>query len=222
MKKLIALAFIALTGYTTNAQRLDVGANFLFGAPMGDYTFGDNDLSLPLAPGAGTGVNLDVNYWFNDAMSVGIEAGFIGFADNNVNLDGEPAKTAISAIPFSAKFQYYFLENAFRPYVGLGVGYQIVNREITQEFGNLTYEISWNQNGILISPRVGALYQLSDLIAINLNVQYNVLMNSVDGDLEVTTDAFGQKETETFEDIKGDATNYLGINVGVVFSLFNK
>jgi len=65
------------------------------------------------------------------------------------------------------------------------------------------------------------MYQLTEALAVNLCIQYNLVMNSVDGDLELTYDyANGTSETDKIPS-KMDATNYLGINLGVVFNLTN-
>ena len=221
MKKLFVLAGAALVGLTMNAQRLDVGVNLMTGLPMGDYNFGDATDQTSIAPGFGIGGGIEANYWFTDAFSAGLEVGFISFGENEIDIDGEMIKSSGQVIPIIAKAEYHFLDDAFRPFVGVGVGYGMVSREFSQDFFGTTLTGSWSQNGLIISPRAGVLYQVSDMIAINLSLQYNLLMNSVDGDLELTLEADGDSETETIPDMKVDATNYLGINVGVLFTLFD-
>jgi hypothetical protein len=96
----------------------------------------------------------------------------------------------------------------------------MMSREFTFDFFGEA-KASWDQNGLIISPRAGMLYLVSDLIAINLSIQYNLMMNSVDGDLEMTVEMGGMSETDISEDMMVDATNYLGINLGVMFTLFD-
>lgn len=225
MKKLIVLAGVALVGLSMNAQRLDIGANLMLGLPMGDYNFGDADDQTSMPPGLGLGGGIEANYWFNDAFSAGLEVGFISFGENEIDDEGLIFHTSGQFIPIIVKGDYHFLDDAFRPFVGLGIGYGVVSREWTikeEDFlldGDFTS--SWNQSGVIISPRAGALYQVSDIIAINLSIQYNLMMNEVDGDLEITSDYLGDSDTETTPDWKIDATNYLGINVGVLFTLLD-
>ena len=221
MKKLFVLVGAALVGLSMNAQRFDVGVNLMTGMPMGDYNFGDANGQESIAPGFGLGGGIEANYWFNDAFSAGLEVGFISFGENEIDIDGEMIKSSGQIIPIIAKAEYHFLDDAFRPFVGVGVGYGMVSREFSQDFFGTTLTASWSQNGLIISPRAGVLYQVSDMIAINLSLQYNLLMNSVDGDLELTLEADGDSETDTLPDMKVDATNYLGINVGVLFTLFD-
>lgn len=219
MKKLVVLASAAIVGLTMNAQRLDVGANFMLGMPMGDYNFGDASDQSSIPPGFGIGGGIEANYWFNDAFSAGLEVGFIAFGEQANDVDGLEIMSSGTLIPIIAKAEYHFLDDAFRPFVGLGVGYGMMAREFTFDFFGEA-KGSWDQNGLIISPRAGMLYQVSDLIAINLSLQYNLMMNSVDGDLEMTVEMGGMSETDISEDMLVDATNYLGINIGLLFILF--
>jgi outer membrane protein W len=220
MKKILLIAGAALFSLTIQAQRFDIGANLMLGMPMGNYDFGDNIDQTGIPPGLGLGGGIEANYWFNDAFSAGLEVGFISFGENEINDEELRLNSKGQAIPIIVKGEYHFLEDAIRPFIGLGVGYGIVSREINiPDF--LDAKISWNQNGLIVSPRAGLLFQVSDIIALNLNVQYNIMANSVDGDLETTVEMLGDSMTETNTDMKVDATNYLGINIGVLFTLFD-
>lgn len=219
MKKLAMIFGAVLFTVSLSAQRFDIGVNIQTALPMGDYNFGDEDLMAPMAPGFGIGGGVEANYWFSDAFSAGLEVGFVSLGENDntsEDLGGLVIKSKATMIPIIAKAQYYFLEDALRPYVGVGVGYGIVAREYSID--GFPGTASFNQNGLIISPRAGALYQLTEMLAINLAIQYNLMQNKVDGNLEVTVEADGTTDVSN-EPMKVDATNYLGINLGVSITL---
>ena len=220
MKKIMLLVGAALMGLTMNAQRFDLGANFMLGLPMGDYGIGDSESKTPFAPGLGLGGGIEANYWFNDNISAGLEVGFISFGEEEVREDGQVAMSSGQVIPIILKGEYHFLEGAFRPFAGIGVGYGIMSRSMEQNVFGSTLKATWDQNGLIISPRVGALYQVSDMLAINLSHQYNLMMNEVDGDWDPTIEYDGPGEIEFDQDAQFDVTNYLGVNIGVLFTLF--
>lgn len=218
MKKLLLLACLVIAGFSMNAQRIDLGVNVMLGFPMGDYSFGSEMLTMNSAPGMGIGGGIDFNYWLNDNIAVGLEAGYLSFSEGEETNAGITSKRSFTGIPVMVKGTYYFGEEGFRPYAGLGLGYMATTQKSVTTidgFPELESESEWDQNGLLISPRAGFLYYFSDAIALNFNLQYNLVMNEVDGDLDVTSD----DETVTVPNSKVDATNFLGINIGVIFSL---
>jgi outer membrane protein W len=222
MKKVFVLVIAACAYFSISAQRFDIGANLMMGLPMGDQMIGDQSEQYKGAPGFGIGGGIEANFWFNDAINIGLEAGFISFGEQANALaifPGAAFNSTATGIPIIVKSQYYFLDDAIRPFAGIGVGYLITSRSAEL---NLTGDkINWDQNGLLISPRAGVMYQLTEALAVNLCVQYNLVMNSIDGELELTYDyADGTSETENIPS-KMDATNYLGINIGVVYTLFD-
>ena len=184
MKK--AILFVgALVLATAMSAQINVGANFLIGLPSGDWGDGVN---------TGFGGVIEGNYLINDDLSVGLEIGFASFGV-------EVGDGSISQIPITAKVEYFFLEDEFRPFVGLGLGYYAGNTKITIPFFG---EQTASMGGFGITPRVGALYQVSDLVGLVLNIQYNLLLSqSVEG-----------------ESIDSDArTNFIGIGIGARFTI---
>ena len=213
MKKLAFLAISMVVTISMSAQRFDVGVNFMTGLPMGDYNVGDVDQTLSTPPGFGIGGGIEANYWFNDNFSAGLEVGYLAFGEAE-NTELVPVMTKATAVPIIVNAHYYFMEDNIRPYAGVGVGYLLYNFNQTIEFlGTTTGE--WAQNGLVVSPRVGCLFGLSDALDLNLDIQYNLAMNKIEGDHEITIDG----QTGTNEDMRSDATNYLGINLGILFKI---
>ncbi len=174
MKKLL-LAF-ALFGSTFALQaQITAGAGLLVGMPMGDYADGVN---------TGVGFSLEGNYFVMDNLSVGLEVSFL-----SMKIDGTDGKFKFT--PITVKGEYFFSEDDFRPFAGLGIGYYLVKSKVDLPFFG---SVEASANGIGFSPRVGAEYSLSDLIILCANVQYNLVINSGNA---------------------GSSTNFLGIGVGV-------
>ena len=194
MKKLFGLVAGLIIATAANAQ-INVGANFLMGLPSGAWNE-DNFVSTAFGGG------IEGNYFVSDNISVGLEVGFLSFGT-------DIEESTFSAIPISLKGEYYFLDDNFRPFVGLGIGYYMVSNKTTipalPPFLPEPTEINFTLNGLGISPRVGAVYQVSDLIGIVLNVNYNLLFGqTVGGDGEGDVD---------------NATNWIGVGIGARFTL---
>ena len=171
MKKVILIVGAFVLATAMNAQ-IQVGANFLIGFPSGDWADGAN---------TGFGGGVEGLYFFNDDLAAGLEINFLSFGLETSGIAG--ADGSITQLPITVKGEYYFMDDAFRPFVGLGLGYYAGKTKTTVTipfFGTQTVEA--NTSGLGLSPRVGAVYQVSDLIGLVLNIQYNLLLTqSVDG-----------------------------------------
>ena len=193
MKKLIAIVGAIIMATAVKAQ-INVGANFLIGVPSGEW----ND---PAFVSTGLGGGIEGNYFvIEDQLSVGLEVGFLSFSEKE---EGFPI--SMTATPIIIKGEYYFLDDAFRPFVGLGIGYYLVNMKVTTPaIPGFVEEMTTTTaaNGMGISPRIGASYQATDLIAVVLNFNYNLL--------------FGQKADGEALD---NATNWIGIGIGARFTI---
>lgn len=167
-----------------NAQ-INVGANFLVGLPSNNWNSDPQLLSTAFGGG------LEVNYSLSDDLTVGLEFGFSSYGEFEESL------FTVSQIPISLKAEYYFLEDGLRPFVGLGAGYYLMAINIDgDKFADV--------NGFGVSPRIGATYQVSDLVNLVLNVNYNLL--------------FGQK-ADGEGDVIDEAYNSIGIGIGARFNL---
>ena len=227
MKKLSLLALAIIGTFSLQAQRIDLGVNLIGALPQGDNNVGINDNGITtdvMAPfGTGIGAGIDFNYWFGDHFAVGLEAGYVSYAEktNDQSITfiipvSVTTNTKGTSIPVMVKASYYFLDGPLRPYAGVGIGYALYQMESTVS-GQFIEEstLKYDQNGLLVSPRAGVLFQLGETVALNFNVQYNLVQNAVDGDMEVEVDG----QVENWTDTKIDATNNIGINLGVIFTL---
>ena len=210
-----ALAAVLAVGSLTalNAQKLTGGVNLMTGMPMGD--FGD-------AAGFGIGGGVDFNYYVADQIAVGLEVGYISFPGESIDVLGVSVDLpGYTMIPIIAKGTYYFNDEdeGFRPYAGLGVGFYMLSQTI--EIPGVGDE-SIDQNGLGISPRIGAEYAFNDQWALNLNVQYNILLNEKEEDTETTvTDPFTGNTSTVTTTTTYPSTPYLGINLGIVYTFMD-
>jgi len=224
MKKLTLILSALFVSISMFGQKLDVGINSMNGMPLGNYNFGDADGTISLPPGMGIGGGVEANYWFTTKLSAGLEVGFLNFAAESKIVEGILYSSEATAIPIVAKGTFYMSEGKFKPLVGLGIGYTIYtpkNGAVVPLTVPVVVENTWNQSGLSVSPRLGFVAILTDLVALNFNVQYNLMLNNVDGDIEMTSTIDGESMTGTATGAKIDATNYLGLNVGVLFTIFD-
>lgn len=184
MKKVV-LGVLAIFMASSLSAQINVGANFLVGIPSGNWN--TNPQSVSTAFGGG----LEVNYSLFDKLSVGLEFGYSSFGEFEESL------FTVTQMPITVKAEYYFMDGGLKPFVGLGVGYYLIDYNID---GDKFVDV----NGIGISPRIGATYEVSDLVDLVLNVNYNLL--------------FGQKADGEGEVID-EATTSIGIGVGARFNL---
>ncbi len=189
MKKTILFVGALIVATSMSAQ-INVGVNFLLGFPSGEWADGVN---------TGFGGGVEGNYFVNEDISVGLEVGFNSFG---TDVDG----ASFSITPISIKGEYYFLDDEFRPFVGFGFGYYLVSGK-SPGFPPLIPEVNATMNGFGISPRIGGSYQVSDLIAIVLNINYNILFGQTfGGDLDGAGDV-------------DDPTNFIGVGIGARFNI---
>jgi outer membrane protein W len=212
MKKL--LFSIALAGgLTTLAQPIEFGLNFTTGLPMG--------ASFSEGAGIGLGGNLEMNYYINSQLSVGIEGGYNSFLPKTIDLSVPgflevKSENQYSIIPILIKADYYFLTGSARPYAGIAAGYYLVtnNQTSTTTILGVPTEVSAKgvADGMGIRPEAGLLYVIGPKLGLNLSVGYNLLFN---GETVTSIDPnSGQQISETF-----DPTNFLAINLGLRIKL---
>lgn len=118
---MIAVAGI-VTGsvFTSNAQ-ISIGLTGGFGTAM--------DLAKPiggngdkLASENGFGGGIIGRYWLNDIMAVGINVNYFSFKTKEVP---SGVTSSYSALPISLAFDHYFMNEGFKPFVGLEACYLI-------------------------------------------------------------------------------------------------
>ena len=185
--------------FTSNAQ-ITIGLTGGFASPMGDMS-DKNKTNL----GSGFGGGLTGRYFLNDNMAVGVNLSYFSFTVNDVP-SGNSA--SYSNMPITAAFDYYFMDEGFKPYAGLEAG--TINASYKASANGL--DISFSKGGLLVAPVVGFAYGINDNIDLMLNAKYMYGMTS--GKQNVTVSGL-TGSVETY-----DAT-FLNINLGVSYKLGN-
>ena len=224
MRKLLILTFALFISISSFAQeKIDIGVNFNFAYPTSDFGSGDKDSPIYLPPGMGMGGSVEGNYWFQENFSAGLEAGYLMFMDEPTLIDGSPINTKATAIPILVKATVFLGRGVVKPYFELGAGYCIYNQtqSVTEIFIDpILTEYKWDQSGVLISPRIGMKIDFTDQISMKINVQYNQMINEIDGEHSVDVTANGETTTTT-ENFYANNVAFLGVNAGVTFTLFD-
>lgn len=188
MKKLIMIiAAVSMMAASANAQ-FKIGANIGAAVPTGD--FGDMAKT-------GFGVEVDVKYMLNEKMSVGLGFGQYLFGGKDIETEAGPMP--VDGNPYGitsivGKYNYYFGENAFRPYVGADLGLYILKAKIDIEYAGRTIPyIDESETNFGFAPVIGFEYAFSDSWALNVNAKYNYIMAE-------------------------ESASVFGINAGIVYS----
>ncbi|MFY7732275.1 MAG: OmpW family outer membrane protein [Bacteroidia bacterium] len=198
--KMIAVAGI-VTGsvFTSNAQ-IAIGLTGGMGLPMGDMSNKDKG-SL----GSGFGGGLTGRYFLNDNMAVGVNISYFSFTVNDVP---SGVTASYNNMPITAAFDYYFMDEGFKPYAGLEAGF--INASYKTS-ANST-DINFSKGGLLVAPVVGFAYGINDNIDLMLNAKYMYGMTSGKQDVTVSGTSVS---VDTY-----DAT-FLNFNLGVSYKLGN-
>jgi outer membrane protein W len=168
---LIAIAGLTLGVNTAKAQ-ISVSGYGGLALPMGDMASEDKG-NLKLGFGGG----LAGRYWLNDNMAVGINFDWYGNGGNDVP-SGLTAKALTSS--YMAAFDYYFMDEGFKPYVGLQLGYLATTYTITGDFMGVPFDVSETAGGFGLAPVIGAAYGINDNLDIFMNLKYVIGMNKTD------------------------------------------
>ena len=195
----VLLGIAAATGaQAQSGGPVTLRLNYSVNVPMGDFK---NNISRT----SFNGVNADILYHVNPALSVGLATGFHDFyqkypRDVYKTTDGDVSAVlsySIQTIPIMAKAQYNFAtDGSIQPYVGLGVGGNVITwRQYLGEFGS-----SNNKFGFAAAPEAGVFFPFRKNGATGLNVSanYNYMPFSYSG----------------FKNL-----NSLGVNAGITFPL---
>lgn len=205
---MIAVAgIVAATMFSSNAQ-ISFGLTGGLGLPMGDMSNKDK-----MNIGNGFGGGIFGRYWLNEKMAVGLNASYFSFTPNDI-----PSGTtaSMSVIPVTAAFDYYLMDEGFKPFVGLELGMLNNSMKLTQTVSGVSAESTASTTGLLFAPVVGVAYGITDAIDISLNAKY--MYGMTDGKVDVKT-TFGGSSTTVSQDFYN--TTYVGINLGVSYKLGN-
>lgn len=238
MKLFIFSLCIVLSPIFLSAQNLTFGLNLYAASPQGGYNFLFLDENASSAPGIGLGTGFEMNYWFNTKFSLGFSYGDLVFQTAEADVPflqffSLPLKARALSQPIAINTRYHFRNGRWRPYVGFGVGYATykVNKAAPTPAVFLLpaadIKISWRQDGFFITPQVGITYSLIETIQLHLGLQYQLAFNAVNGPYDIDTDGgllstAGLIPESGTQQTQIDATNNLYINLGLLFTLFEK
>lgn len=163
----IAMAGLTLGVNTANAQ-ISISAYGGLALPMGDMA---DEAKGDLKTGFGGG--LAGRYWLNDNMAAGINLDWYG---NKPNTEVPGIDQKILTSSYMAAFDYYFMDEGFKPYVGLQLGYIATKYSAS---GN-GFELEETNGGFGLAPVLGAAYEINDNLDVFLNLKYVIGMNSSD------------------------------------------
>lgn len=182
MKKLFFAISLLLIGFNINAQDYKP---FKVGLGLG--------YAAPSDGGGGIAVYLEPGYRINDQILVGLRIESAVMA-KTVGTQEASAKATGS---YTINGQYYFSNNKFRPFAGLGVGL----------FANADVEVSGSSgsasagNGIGFYPRVGF-----DFGHFNFIFDYNIVPPTDELEVSGSTVSLGDDEIKN---------SYMSIKIGV-------
>ncbi len=240
MKHLFTATLYIIISFAAFGQKLEIGGNFAYGLPIGDYNVSATIPLVPIPPSsampdAGYGGTIDINYWFSNHIAVGLEAGYISFrskkTETKINDQNTFFNSSGTSIPLLIKGSYFFFNKAFKPFVEMGIGYILYTPDVTirqiYRVGQFPFEFkipvdvpvsTKSHNGLLLSPRAGIAIQLAKNIGLKLSAQYNLAFNEIENE-EATADILGQELPFNYS---SDASSYLNFQVGVTYVLWNK
>lgn len=198
--KMIAVAGIVAGSVITSSAQIAIGLTGGLGLPMGDMSNKDKERL-----GSGFGGGLNGRYFLNDNMAVGVNLSYFSFSVNDVP---SGITATYSNLPITAAFDYYFMDEGFKPYAGLEAGF--INSFYKVSGGGA--ELSYSKGGFLVAPVIGFAYGINDNIDLMLNAKYMYGMTAGTQDVDVS----GVKvKAESY-----DAT-FLNVNLGLAYRIGN-
>ncbi len=186
MKKVMLLAVAILTFCTADAQdykKFKVGIGIGYGVP----SEGSGGVLLYLEP----------MYRITDQIAAGLRIESAAFLGQPIS--GTPYTTSAFGVgSYTLNGQYYFSNNTFRPFVGVGFGMFTI-AAASADIGGTTVNINAAATVFGFYPRVGF-----DLGHFNLSIDYNLIPAQ---ETTVSIGGFGtQKTTSNY--------SYIGLRIG--------
>lgn len=163
MRKVLFFAAIVLFSFTKANGQFRVGFGLGYAIPSGDIAdFTDGGISF----------GLEGAYAVTEKIDVGLLLQFDGL----IGADIEGTETSAGAVAigsYMANGRYYFTEEGFRPYFGLGLGLATVSQagsEVSISAGGATVTATTadvNESGLGLRPALGFKYGV-----LHMNVAY--------------------------------------------------
>jgi hypothetical protein len=214
--KMITIAGIAVGSVFTSNAQISVGLTGGFGTGMDlAKSLGGNGDKLSSESGFGGGII--GRYWLNDNMAVGLNVNYFSFKPKDIP---SGVTSSYSLIPISAAFDYYFMDEGFKPFAGVEVGYMLGSwkAEYAANYGggiSPAFNMSYSNNGLFLAPVVGAAYGINDNFDVFLNAKYMLGLNGGKKDVEYSISGFPALQVET------EASSFLSVNIGVSYKFDN-
>ncbi len=185
MKKVILAfaAIVALSFSQANAQ-IQIGA-------FGTYNklLGDAGTDAP----AGFGGGLEGKYFINPSLALGASFGFIRHSETEAGIT-----LSTTIMPILLTGNYFFTENGFRPYAGLGLGLYMLTFKSSGSVLGIPLEFETSESKTGFAPNAGFQYMFNDNLGLDVNLKYHYIMT------------------------EGEATTAFGANVGLVYNIGGK
>lgn len=205
MKKyLLIVSFISAAIFTANAQEfkpVKIGLGLGYASPGGDGAKG------------GVLVYFEPAYRVSDALAVGLRIESAVMAQGvSVSGSGSTSVSSEAKVSGNASYtvngQYYFSNNTFRPFAGIGFGmYSLASASLSVSGGSSTTSASADASKFGFYPRVGF-----DLGHFTMQIEYNIIP-STSSEITVSSGTSGTSVINT------EAKNsYLGIKAGFFIS----
>ncbi|HNP07844.1 MAG TPA: outer membrane beta-barrel protein [Cyclobacteriaceae bacterium] len=205
MKKyLLIVSFISAAVFTANAQEykpVKVGLGLGYASPGGDGAKG------------GVLLYLEPAYRVNDALAIGlrletaimVRGATFTSGGTSVSSDAEAKANA----SYTVNGQYYFSNNTFRPFAGIGLGmYSLASASVSvSSGGSSTSSASADASKFGFYPRLGF-----DLGHFTMQVEYNIIPAT---STEYTVSTGGTGTSVITSESKN---SYLGIKAGFFIS----
>ncbi len=169
-----------------------LGISFGASIPFGDYGTNIN---------AGMGLGLQAHYFINDHFAFGLSFGYyksglkdaykstldtnfmIAAMNDTTGLKVLSVDGSSTLLPFTINVEYFFSPlKKFKPYVGLGLGYYVINYTIdvvtnkdkSADFRSFEALNGSNIDGNFgLTPYVGFFVDFNELLSMNFDVKYN-------------------------------------------------
>lgn len=201
MKKIQLLLLITVAAISVQAQDykpVKVGIGLGYASPGGSGAKG------------GVLFYLEPAYRVNDKIAVGLRLESAVMA-RGVDISGTSASTAVELDvtangSYTVNGQYYFSNNSFRPFAGLGFGiYTIASAKSSTTSTTSTSSVSVSANKFGFYPRFGF-----DVGHFTMQLEYNIVPSTKSTAIIVTG-------TSTSTIASESKNNYLGIKAGFFF-----
>ncbi len=204
MKKyLLIVGFIGAAFLTASAQEykpVKVGLGLGYASPGGDGAKG------------GVLLYLEPAYRVNDALAIGLRLESAIIARGVTVTSGSTSVSSDAEVKANASYtvngQYYFSNNTFRPFAGVGLGiYSLASASVSVSGGGSSASASADASKFGFYPRLGF-----DLGHFTMQVEYNIIPST-------TSEFTVSSGTSGTSVISSESKNsYLGIKAGFFIS----